>query len=455
MSKSSRAADRSAGDPRQPSVAGHAVRRYALGSLLALVVLAVGAVHMSQRIAQDEAIRDARVTAGAIARGLVGPQLDLSDPGSTAPNSALERLMRHRLLGGSLTHMKIWEPSGRLVWSDESGLAGHDYTLPASVQALFGTRGSVADLPDEDKPAEGGEADEGDLLEVYVGAQDVSGAPFVFETYTPRQRLAANTHVIFVELVPIGLLALLLFSAITLPLAMSLARNVDRGQRRRSEILRHSLDAWSRERRRLAQGLHDGVVQDLAAVGYAVHFLLEELPPSADRARATGVRATELLTRATTSLRDVVGDLLPSESADEDLATALSGLALGAKEDGVEVVVDVDPHAAWERDVVRFVYWVVREGLVNVVKHAHASAAKVTVRSSGDQVEVQVADNGRGPADGPVDGDQHVGLRLLEQSLDEVGGRVEAGAGDGGGFVLTASLPTVLLDRTFEGADGR
>jgi signal transduction histidine kinase len=246
----------------------------------------------------------------------------------------------------------------------------------------------------------------------------------------------------------------MLFSLITLPLAVSLARRVDRGQRGRTEMLRHSLEAWSRERRRIAQELHDGVVQDLAAVGYSLHFLLDELPASSDRARTTGTRAAELLSQAVSSLRDVVGDLLPPDSGAGDLSSALSALASAAREGGVEVVVDLDPHVAMDRDVSRIVIWVVREGLVNVVKHAEAKVATVSVRSDGDHVVIRVADDGRGPAGAPADTDRHVGLQLLRRSLDEMGGLVETGPADGGGFVLTARMPVVLGDRAVERVGG-
>jgi signal transduction histidine kinase len=397
---------------------------------------------MSHRIAGDEAVRDARVTAGAIARQMVGPQVDVSNQASLGPGSVMDGVLRHRLLDGSVAHLRIWLPSGRVLWSDEATVRGRTYTMPTAVRRLFRTSGTVSELPDEEKPEVGAEADEGDLLEVYVGAEDVAGRPFVLETYTSRERLAHNTQTIFLEVGPIGLAALLLFALVTLPLAVSLARTVERGQQRRTEILRHSLDAWSHERRRLAQRLHDGVVQDLSAVGYTLHWILEELPTSARQARSAGARAASLLVDGTTSLRTVVGDLLVPDDDATDLPTALAHLAAGAGEDGVEVVVDLEPRDGWEREVARVVTSVVREGLVNVVKHARARVATVTVRSGDGRVRVTVADDGQGPGGvGAADGDPHVGLEILARSLEEVGGRLDARPGSERGFVLTATLP--------------
>jgi len=58
---------------------------------------------------------------------------------------------------------------------------------------------------------------------------------------------------------------LLLFQV---PLAWTLARRLQRGHREREELLANAVEASTQERRRIASGLHDGVVQDLAGVAF-------------------------------------------------------------------------------------------------------------------------------------------------------------------------------------------
>jgi signal transduction histidine kinase len=106
---------------------------------------------------------------------------------------------------------------------------------------------------------------------------------------------------------------------------------------------------------------------------------------------------------------------------------------------------------------------VVQESLTNVVRHAGASRAEITVRHDDGRVVVEVTDNGRGAAAGnglesadkgvesaggrrPTDPDRRdrrsgqglVGMRERARSL---GGTLEAGPRPGGGFRVQAVLP--------------
>jgi signal transduction histidine kinase len=324
-----------------------------------------------------------------------------------------------------------------VLWADDRGLVGRTFTLPRPVVALFGTNGSVAEASD---PTPGGDPADADLLHVYADAADSHGRPFVLETSTSRSHLARNTHVIFVELVPIGVAALLLFSLATVPFAVALARHVDRGHRHRAELLRHSVAAWDLERRRIAQDLHDGPVQHLAAVGYTLGILVERLPDA--ESRRIGLRLTELMQTAVTDMRGMVGSLVPAEPVDESLAAAIAELASLIRDQGVEVVVDVAPDVRLDPDIARIAYRVTREGLRNVVKHAGASTARVTIRAGDDRrVDVRVSDDGQGLPPGPSDGDRHMGLDLLAATVREAGGDLVVETAPGGGVVLAASLP--------------
>ena len=78
--------------------------------------------------------------------------------------------------------------------------------------------------------------------------------------------------------------ALILLALIQLPLAWQLARRVRRTQDEREKLLRHAIEASDVERRRIARDLHDGVVQDLAAVSYSLSAAARERSRSFRRA---------------------------------------------------------------------------------------------------------------------------------------------------------------------------
>jgi signal transduction histidine kinase len=87
-------------------------------------------------------------------------------------------------------------------------------------------------------------------------------------------------------------------------------------------------------------------------------------------------------------------------------------------------------------------YRIVQEGLTNVLKHAHASHADVTVCYRPDGLRTEVRDDGIGAAasDGIGTGHGH-GLVGIRERVKIYGGEMTAGSANGGGFVLSTRLP--------------
>ncbi|MDO1767714.1 hypothetical protein Q2354_27785, partial [Escherichia coli] len=77
-----------------------------------------------------------------------------------------------------------------------------------------------------------------------VGTVDTDGVPFLFEAYIPPERVDQDYRAIFHDLLPITLGMLVLLQVATLPLAISLARRIDRAAAHRSLLLRSSLQSW-------------------------------------------------------------------------------------------------------------------------------------------------------------------------------------------------------------------
>ena len=117
----------------------------------------------------------------------------------------------------------------------------------------------------------------------------------------------------------------------------------------------------------------------------------------------------------------------------------LEGLTAGLRDAGVEVELDVGPIAGLPAPVHSTGYRIVQEALTNVARHAHASRASVHVRRGPDAVTIEVSDDGPG-ADGAASTPGN-GLRGMRERAAAVGGSVDAGHCDGGGWQVRASLP--------------
>jgi signal transduction histidine kinase len=220
-------------------------------------------------------------------------------------------------------------------------------------------------------------------------------------------------------------------------------------------MIRLAVEASSAERRRVAGELHDGVIQDLAGVGYALTALDSQIAslgntgtngnsaPPIGALRATLRTAQRLVHDDVLALRELTGMQYAADSGAADPAAALRVIVDGLRDDGmtVEMVVDELPTlpAAHRAALIR----VGREALRNAAKHARGANVTLTLGAEEDEAFVMVADNGPGfdPASalGPVDG--HIGLALLADAAEGVGGRLDLRSRPGRGTTVKLTVP--------------
>ena len=248
-----------------------------------------------------------------------------------------------------------------------------------------------------------------------------------------------------------GGVALLVLGLLLVALAYSLARRIARYELERQAMIRLVVEASSTERRRLAGELHDGVIQDLAGVGYALTALDAQIAslgnsgssPPVGALRATLRTAQRLVHDDVLALRELTGMQYAADSGAADPAAALRVIVAGAREKGtpVEMIVEELPTlpAAHRAALIR----VGREGLRNAAKHAPGANVVLTLGVEDDNAVVTVSDDGPGfdPASalGPMDG--HIGLALLTDAAEAVNGRLDLRSRPGKGTTVRLVAP--------------
>jgi signal transduction histidine kinase len=196
------------------------------------------------------------------------------------------------------------------------------------------------------------------------------------------------------------------------------------------------VDAADAERRRLERNLHDGTQQRLVSLAMNLGMARERFDGESEPVRLAIAAAHDEAVLALTELREFIRGLHPAVLSDRGLVAALSGLAARAPLP-VRLRVDVPKPAAPGVEAVA--YFIVSEAIANVVKHAQATRAEVTVTRSGDLLSITVTDDGRGGAT-PAAGDG-TGLRGLAQRAAAVDGTLSIDSPPGGPTIITAELP--------------
>jgi signal transduction histidine kinase len=207
--------------------------------------------------------------------------------------------------------------------------------------------------------------------------------------------------------------------------------------RARLEELRGSrsrvIEAGQRERQRLERNLHDGAQQRLIALSLELRMLEEEVGAEGD-ARVRLAQARQEIATSLGELREVAQGIHPAVVSGHGLAVALEQLAARAPVP-VRLAVEMDERLPESVEVAA--YFLVSESLANVAKHARASVATIAINRDGEQVVVEVIDDGVGGADTECGS----GLRGLADRVEALGGLLRIWSPSGGGTRVRAEIP--------------
>jgi two-component system, NarL family, sensor histidine kinase UhpB len=178
-------------------------------------------------------------------------------------------------------------------------------------------------------------------------------------------------------------------------LTLAFNEMLDRLEEERRQSARRSLSAQEGERHRVAQELHDEIGQSLTAVVLQLDRLYRSAPESL---REEHAEAREAARETLEEVRQIAQRLRPEALDELGLQTALAALAERISDQGgLRILHRLDgrlPRLSPEAELV--IYRIAQESLTNVLRHAGASQAVLTLRADAEGVTLQVADDGCG-----------------------------------------------------------
>jgi signal transduction histidine kinase len=415
------------------------VAQVAAAVTVAFAVVAVSGILVFQQIAKQEAVHRVAEVTDILAESLVQPAL--TDEMATDPARAtagLDSVMRDQILTTQVVRVKLWNPQGLVLYSDERRLIGQSFALDSEARAALTAPRTEAGITDLDRPENGLESASGKLLEVYRPVWTPSGKPLLFEAYFRYDLVSQRSDELWRGFSGVMLSTLVAVLVLLAPMLWLLYRRARSVQLQRERLMRRALDASTEERRRIAATLHDGVVQQLAGAALLVGSEVERASSQGESARA------ERLAEAAASVRDGVAgmrsllvDIYPPNLTAGGLAAALADLVRTQSGSTARIHLDVDPAAASALDAEQqqAVFRVAQECLRNAVRHSGAGDIWIELSEQAKDVRLEVADNGRG-----LDPDRaeqavaagHLGLRLITDVAVAVGARLSVASSAAG-----------------------
>ena len=206
-------------------------------------------------------------------------------------------------------------------------------------------------------------------------------------------------------------------------LAQSFNDMLDRLEAERRESGRRSLSAQEAERRRLAAELHDEIGQTLTALVLQTTRIAEQ---SDDPVRDDAVDARDTVLRLLEEIRTLARRLRPEALDALGLIAALTSLTERlSSSTGLPIERDLQrdlPPLGADAELV--LYRVAQESLTNVIRHASATRASLSLRAQGDAIVLTVSDDGVGFS---VDDVDRSGIRGIQERALLVGAEVRIG----------------------------
>jgi signal transduction histidine kinase len=218
-----------------------------------------------------------------------------------------------------------------------------------------------------------------------------------------------------------------------------LSRQAEELAASRSRIMHAQME----ERRRIERNIHDGVQQEIVALIARIRLARNQLARDPQLAETTLAGSQSDARGTLENLRELSRGIHPPVLAHRGLADAL---VTQARLLPIDVEVEVSPEVSKTRfsdEVEEAAYYVISEGLTNVLKHAATEEAMVKLATSDGSLTVQVIDHGCGCDIHRAPGSGIVGLR---DRLGSIGGELHMHSQPGDGTTLRAVLPLETAD---------
>jgi PAS domain S-box-containing protein len=208
-------------------------------------------------------------------------------------------------------------------------------------------------------------------------------------------------------------------------------------------------EAEERERRRISAFIHDTIVQSLSLSNIRLGAVGSALKAAGAASEATELTsARELIADGIRQCRLVMGELTPSLLYEVGLSAALKGLVAALREQH-GAVLNFEEDEKLEpvpKPWLGMLYRSTRELLMNALKHASDGEIKVAVSRQGDQVCIEVKDQGPGFDPAIIDqlqgdGSHGFGLFSVRERLRDLRGRLDIHSKDGDGTTIRIVAP--------------
>lgn len=224
----------------------------------------------------------------------------------------------------------------------------------------------------------------------------------------------------------------------------------ERRQAQLAEIRQQMIQAQEAERQHLAHEIHDGPLQELAALELRLYLLTGQLTDLDSKVELATLRTQ--LGQIIQRLRGITITLRPPVAVDQGLASAIHGVVaeISEMEPSFSVTVDLPTMLPDLRpNLLLPFYRITQQALYNVIQHAQANQVYVRLHNELEFLVLEIQDDGQGfsiPENwAELAQQRHLGVVGMFERANLMGGKLEIEAAPGQGTLVRLMVPRSVL----------
>jgi len=205
---------------------------------------------------------------------------------------------------------------------------------------------------------------------------------------------------------------------------------------------RQLIDSMEAERKRIANELHDSIGQELLIIKNRALLALSDLK-NKNNVKEQLNEISHTASRAIQETREITNNLRPYQIDRLGLKKSLESIiGRAARTTTISFTSDIDPiDNLIPKEMEIHVYRIIQECVNNIIKHAHATSGKVTIKRWYNRLNIDVEDNGIGfdVLSQKIKNERGIGIQGIVERIRFIGGtmRIESNPGRGTRLLIT------------------
>ena len=227
----------------------------------------------------------------------------------------------------------------------------------------------------------------------------------------------------------------------------SIIQDITEEKQLKNRVVQSVIKGEDRERRRIAQELHDGIGQYLSASSMNLESIKSEIEKLPEKQRARFQSGLTYLKRALSETRAVSHNLMPGLLDDYGLKVAVQTLLDNIKKaTDISITQDLEViQSELPEQIEKNIYRIIQEGISNALQHSECNTIHVDLKQTDGHVTCRIEDDGKGADPQKLSDNQGMGLRSMKARTEAMAGAIYFDTKPGEGMIVTVTVP---LDET-------